>query len=187
MKQRTRKSDTERRNYTLQTGGGPPPQDNNDPIEEQVRAILPTIDFEIKNNFDSIALFEAAKNVDETATSSITTHKEPGAYSFHSLTILDDHDYKRVTVEKGNESIKKDTGEFKKRKRGRFNKENRKKYTHIDEEAALRKIKLEESMEQQRELHNVKMEAAKEEKRYWQIRADCLLKEGNNLKNVQLN
>lgn len=88
---RTRKSDTERRNYTLQTGGGPPPQDNDDPFEQQVRAILPTIDYEIKNNVDSIALFDSSKNVDEMTTSSITIYKEPGPSQ--CLTIIDDHDY----------------------------------------------------------------------------------------------
>lgn len=55
---RTRKSDTKRKYEILATGGGPPPPEENDPIAERVHAIVPTINLEIENNFDSVAVFK---------------------------------------------------------------------------------------------------------------------------------
>lgn len=45
--------DTEIKKQMMQTGGGPPPDDKNDPLNEMVHAIVPTIDLEIENDWDS--------------------------------------------------------------------------------------------------------------------------------------
>lgn len=44
----------------------------------------------------------------------------------------------------------------------------------VEEESTLRKRQIEESIIQQRELHALKVEAAKAEKAYWQLRLDIL-------------
>lgn len=46
----------------LATGGGPPLDDDADPIEERVRSIVPTINYEIDNQFDSIHIFQNEKS-----------------------------------------------------------------------------------------------------------------------------
>lgn len=47
----------------------------------------------------------------------------------------------------------------------------------IQEEAALRKKKLQDSIRQQEELHKIKIDAASQEKKYWEIKTELLLKE----------
>lgn len=41
------------RRQVFQTGGGPPPQDENDPLHEMVRSVVPTISLTVENPWDS--------------------------------------------------------------------------------------------------------------------------------------
>lgn len=54
--------------------------------------------------------------------------------------------------------------------------ENPKVKTVIQEEAALRIRKIEESIKQQAELHEIKKAAALQEKEYWRVRTELLKK-----------
>lgn len=57
---RCRKSDSARKQYQLQTGGGPPVKMNEDEdINEIVRSIVPTIDLTLQNPWDSTAELES--------------------------------------------------------------------------------------------------------------------------------
>lgn len=53
-------------------------------------------------------------------------------------------------------------------------KENLKSEKLIQKEAALRVTKLEQSIQQQTELHEIKKAAALQEKEYWRIRTELL-------------
>ncbi|CAH1976703.1 unnamed protein product [Acanthoscelides obtectus] len=53
LKQRTRKSDSEMRKSLIQTGGGPPVKSEDNPINERVRSVVPTISYVIENEWDS--------------------------------------------------------------------------------------------------------------------------------------
>lgn len=55
---RTRKNDSAIYNKMLQTGGGPPEDIPADPIEEMVRSVVPAINYEIDNKWDSIAIYK---------------------------------------------------------------------------------------------------------------------------------
>ncbi|KAL1488996.1 hypothetical protein ABEB36_014775 [Hypothenemus hampei] len=75
MKNKTRKIDTEHKKEMLKTGGGPPIQQYDDSISERVRSIVPTINFEIQNVFDSNYLPQE-ENSDPIIASTSSKYKD---------------------------------------------------------------------------------------------------------------
>ncbi|KAL1489678.1 hypothetical protein ABEB36_013620 [Hypothenemus hampei] len=73
LKNRTRKLDTDFKYSILKMGGGPsPPLPVDDPITQQIRAIVPTINYEIENVYDSNHLLTEIQT--ENLTESLESH-----------------------------------------------------------------------------------------------------------------
>ncbi|KAL1516335.1 hypothetical protein ABEB36_000254 [Hypothenemus hampei] len=160
-KEKTRKLDTEHKQNILKTGRGPPPPlPANDSLTEQIRNIIPTINFEIENPYDSNVLTE---NLNESSENCIiyidyiestpTEEKEntkrskstqPTQPTDSQLPIITDQRNKR----------KKESQEKEKRKADGVTHSRNKL---IDLEARLRVKKMKDAIKQQSELHTKKL------------------------------
>ncbi|KAJ8913798.1 hypothetical protein NQ315_002704 [Exocentrus adspersus] len=193
LKQKTRKCDSDIKHKTLLTGGGPPPEDDNDPINEMVRAIVPTINFEVKNTFDSVGQIKCLEKKYDTEESDINNieiyyERDNGDEQsdqendmLENITVMP-LTSKHENVNETNTSQKQTeispTTPCKKKKQVPLGRKRKLDTTTVDDlhtESALRIKKLQISIEQQEELHNLKIEVARAEKKFWEQKLNLLL------------
>ncbi|KAL1516193.1 hypothetical protein ABEB36_000112 [Hypothenemus hampei] len=175
LKNRTRKIDTQYKYNILKTGGGPPPPSPaDDAITQQIRSIVPTINFEIANEYDSNHLL--TKNLNESSENS--NNIEPlyieenieNTQQTESI-ILNDLPYATTERPKRTNILqerKKRTNILQERKKRKVSGVRDSRSKLIDLEARLRIRKMRESIKQQTDLFEKKMSVLESERKYWE-------------------
>ncbi|KAL1516465.1 hypothetical protein ABEB36_000374 [Hypothenemus hampei] len=160
MKSKTRKLDTEYKINMLKTGGGPPPQEHEDVIAERVRSIVPTINFEVDNVFDSNSNIVPQP---ETCNQTIKAINELPE-SQNNLVMED------TNIQENKENIRKPR-KIRKVAVRKTKLPSRDQLSRlIDCEARLRVQKVKEAIQQQEQLHKTRMAVLAAEQKYWETK-----------------
>ncbi|XP_011859160.1 PREDICTED: myb/SANT-like DNA-binding domain-containing protein 3 [Vollenhovia emeryi] len=169
MKQKKRKLNTSIKVQRLMTGGGVSPAVPVDPVMDFMDATTPNLDIEVPCPFDSTAQFEKEYHIKSNSKRQlIPSDNEDG----DSISIADDMENvsSQIVLHTENSKDQYSMCNVKNIAAGGTMKRNQnnqipaskieKNFRNLNDEKELRLIKLCEAIEQQRELHSMKMKAA---------------------------
>ncbi|KAL1516355.1 hypothetical protein ABEB36_000274 [Hypothenemus hampei] len=156
MKNKTRKEDTEYKRSILKTGGGPPLQEHGDAITEKGRSIVPSINFEVENVFDSNSY-----TVPQPNTMCNQTTKSINELLESQSNLLKDQENKENNRKP--RKIRKAVRKIKLPSRERLSR-------LIDCEAQLRVQKMKDAIRQQEQLHKTRIAVLAAEQKYWETK-----------------
>ncbi|XP_018367899.1 PREDICTED: uncharacterized protein LOC108764258, partial [Trachymyrmex cornetzi] len=166
MKQKKKKLNTSMKVQRLMTGGGVSPAVSVDPVMDFMDATTPNLDLEISCPFDSTAQFENEYNIESNSNRQLITNNNDEEDK-DSVLVADEENVYLQNLDKENSEGRYSMSNMNKIGAGRTMKrkqnsvlKNKQDFYNITDEKELRLIKLRDAIEQQRELHSMKMKVA---------------------------
>ncbi|VEN35380.1 unnamed protein product [Callosobruchus maculatus] len=181
MKQKVRKDDSDKKKYMLKTGGGPPmnePSNNdNDPLD-LVRSIVPGINLELDNPWDSVAVHVAQQGKHEVVHHIDHDYQksEPIPCGSKSMRSLEPAQREEKVVNMENS----DEGEHDEASISQLDKKKKKPMKRqlvIENEAQMRIKKIKKEIENNEKIYELRKQLATEEIELCQIKKESALLE----------